>query len=67
MVVSVSSIHAASSSGATLSARWVSSQALPCASGMRFKALRSASSEMTLRMPSSPGLTPSQRIVVTCE
>jgi hypothetical protein len=33
----------------------------------RQQARRSASSLITLFIPSSPGLTPSQRIVVTCE
>ncbi len=64
MVVSVSSIHDALSKGATLSVRCPSSHAVPSASGMRFKAFRRASSEMTLRMPKSPGLMPSQRMCV---
>lgn len=67
IVVSVLRIHRTSSSSATLSAKGVSSQAVPSASGMRLSAVRKASSEITFFMPSKPGLMPSHRIVVTCE
>jgi hypothetical protein len=67
IVVSISRIQGTSSKGALLSRSWLSSQPTPASSGIANSARRSASSLITLFMPSSPGLTPSQRIVVTCE
>ena len=67
IVVSMSRIQGTSSKGAVLSPRWLLSQAMPASSGIANSARRKASSLITLFIPSSPGLTPSQRIVVTCE
>ena len=61
-VVSVSRIQGTSSSRVMLPDRWVSSQLVSSASGMRLSALRSASSEITLPMPSNLGFTTSQRL-----
>ena len=57
IVVSISRIHGASSSGAVLSRRCSSSQATSSGSPIATNARRSASSLITLFIPSRPGLT----------